>query len=98
MSSVVAAPLGGLTRAQRGAEVIRVDPVDGAADTIRWPLAPSGRQILWVHHRHISEEAIAALSPYRTSGLDQFGRYPLDVMRLPEPLEYDLPIFSTASQ
>jgi 2-methylfumaryl-CoA isomerase len=35
MSSVVAAPLGGMTLAQLGADVIRVDPVGGAADTTR---------------------------------------------------------------
>src|SRR5437588_3240945 len=47
MSRVVAAPLGGMTLAQRGAAVIRVDPVGGAADTTRWPLAPSGASLSW---------------------------------------------------
>jgi 2-methylfumaryl-CoA isomerase len=42
ISSFVAAPLGGMTLAQLGADVIRIDPVGGAADTGRWPLAPSG--------------------------------------------------------
>ena len=42
VSSFVAAPLGGMTLAQLGAEVIRVDPVGGAADVTRWPLAPNG--------------------------------------------------------
>ncbi|MQY02062.1 CoA transferase [Actinomadura macrotermitis] len=47
ISSFVAAPLGGMTLAQLGADVIRVDPVGGAADTARWPLAPSGTSLLW---------------------------------------------------
>src|SRR5215470_17559399 len=47
ISSFVAAPLGGMTLAQLGAEVIRVDPVGGAADVTRWPLAPSGASLYW---------------------------------------------------
>jgi 2-methylfumaryl-CoA isomerase len=47
VSSFVAAPLGGLTLAQLGAEVIRIDPVGGAADQGRWPLAPSGTSLFW---------------------------------------------------
>jgi 2-methylfumaryl-CoA isomerase len=47
ISSFVAAPLGGLTLAQLGADVIRIDPVGGAADIGRWPLAPSGTSLYW---------------------------------------------------
>jgi 2-methylfumaryl-CoA isomerase len=47
VSSFVAAPLGGLTLAQLGAEVIRIDPVGGAADQGRWPLSPSGTSLFW---------------------------------------------------
>jgi 2-methylfumaryl-CoA isomerase len=47
ISSFVAAPLGGMTLAQLGAEVIRVDPIGGAPDVRRWPLAPSGASIYW---------------------------------------------------
>jgi 2-methylfumaryl-CoA isomerase len=47
ISSFVAAPLGGMTLSQLGADVIRVDPVGGAPDTVRWPLAPSGTSIYW---------------------------------------------------
>lgn len=47
VSSFVAAPLGGMTLAQLGAEVIRVDPLGGAADRTRWPLAPSGASLYW---------------------------------------------------
>ena len=47
MSSFVAVPLAGMTLAQLGAEVVRVDPLGGAADYRRWPLAPSGDSIYW---------------------------------------------------
>ena len=47
ISSFVAAPLGGMTLAQLGAEVIRVDPVGGGPDLGRWPLAPSGTSLYW---------------------------------------------------
>jgi 2-methylfumaryl-CoA isomerase len=47
VSSFVAAPLGGLTLAQLGAEVIRIDPVGGGPDLGRWPVAPSGTSLYW---------------------------------------------------
>lgn len=47
ISSFVAAPLGGMTLAQLGADVIRVDPRGGAADRHRWPLADTGTSIYW---------------------------------------------------
>jgi 2-methylfumaryl-CoA isomerase len=47
VSSFVAAPLGGMTLAQLGAEVIRIDPPGGAPDTTRWPLAPGGGSLYW---------------------------------------------------
>jgi 2-methylfumaryl-CoA isomerase len=47
VSSFVAAPLCGMTLAQLGAEVTRVDPVGGAADYRRWPLAAGGTSIYW---------------------------------------------------
>lgn len=46
LSSFVAAPTCGLTLAQLGAEVIRVDPAGGAADARRWPLA-NGASMYW---------------------------------------------------
>jgi 2-methylfumaryl-CoA isomerase len=48
VSAFVAAPLGGMTLAQLGAEVVRVDPLGGAPDHSRWPLAPSGTSLYWV--------------------------------------------------
>jgi 2-methylfumaryl-CoA isomerase len=47
VSSFVAAPLCGVTLCQLGAEVIRVDPIGGASDYRRWPLAPGGMSIYW---------------------------------------------------
>ncbi len=47
ISSFVAVPLAGMTLAQLGAEVIRVDPVGGAADYHRWPLTEDGDSIYW---------------------------------------------------
>jgi 2-methylfumaryl-CoA isomerase len=46
-SAFVAAPLGGMTMAQMGAEVIRIDPIDGAIDYNRWPVAESGASLYW---------------------------------------------------
>ena len=47
VSAFIAAPLGGMTLAQLGAEVIRIDPLGGNIDHTRWPLAPSGNSIYW---------------------------------------------------
>ena len=47
VSTFVAAPLGGMTLAQLGAEVVRVDPLGGAPDHSRWPLADSGVSLYW---------------------------------------------------
>lgn len=47
LSSFVAAPLCGVTLNQLGAQVIRIDPIGGASDVKRWPLAASGTSIYW---------------------------------------------------
>lgn len=47
ISSFVAVPLAGMTLAQLGADVIRVDPVGGAADYRRWPVTEAGESIYW---------------------------------------------------
>jgi 2-methylfumaryl-CoA isomerase len=47
VSAFVAAPLGGMTLAQLGAEVIRIDPIGGNIDYRRWPLAPDGTSLYW---------------------------------------------------
>src|SRR5689334_23909465 len=46
-SAFVAAPLGGMTLAQLGADVIRFDQIGGGLDYGRWPLAPSGTSLYW---------------------------------------------------
>src|SRR5262249_41248758 len=47
LSAFVAAPLGGMTMAQMGAEVIRIAPMGGGIDFRRWPVAPSGMSLYW---------------------------------------------------
>ena len=47
VATFVAAPLGGLTLAQLGADVIRIDPPGGSADYTRWPVAASGMSLYW---------------------------------------------------
>lgn len=46
-SAFVAAPLGGMTLAQLGAEVIRIDPLGGGLDQHRWPVTPDGLSLFW---------------------------------------------------
>lgn len=46
-SAFVAVPLAGMTLAQMGAEVIRVDMIGGGLDAGRWPLAPNGQSLFW---------------------------------------------------
>jgi hypothetical protein len=41
---------------------------------------------------------VTALSPYRTGYFDRFGKYAVDFTKAPEPLEYDLPLFSAGGQ
>lgn len=47
ISAFVAAPLGGMTMAQMGAEVIRIDPLGGGIDHNRWPVTASGASLYW---------------------------------------------------
>ncbi len=46
-SAFVAAPLGGMTLAQLGADVIRIDPIGGGLDYRRWPVTSEGHSIYW---------------------------------------------------
>jgi 2-methylfumaryl-CoA isomerase len=46
-SAFVAAPLGGMTLAQMGADVIRFDQLGGGLDYGRWPLARDGQSLFW---------------------------------------------------
>ncbi|OZC63593.1 2-methylfumaryl-CoA isomerase [Rhodococcus sp. 15-725-2-2b] len=46
-SAFVAAPLGGMTLAQMGADVIRFDQIGGGLDHRRWPVADNGASLFW---------------------------------------------------
>ncbi len=46
-SAFVAAPLGGMTLAQLGADVIRFDPIGGGLDYRRWPVTENGDSLFW---------------------------------------------------
>src|SRR4051812_7145881 len=46
-SAFVAAPLGGLTLAQLGADVIRFDTIGGGLDYKRWPVTDDGVSLYW---------------------------------------------------
>ncbi|WP_416897119.1 MAG: CoA transferase [Minwuia sp.] len=46
-SAFVAVPLAGMTLAQMGADVIRIDRLEGGLDMTRWPVTPSGHSHFW---------------------------------------------------
>ncbi|MDX2157634.1 MAG: CoA transferase [Hyphomicrobiaceae bacterium] len=46
-SAFVAAPLGGMTLAALGADVIRFDDIAGGLDTNRWPVTKDGVSLYW---------------------------------------------------
>ncbi len=46
-SAFVAAPLGGMTLAQLGADVIRFDNIGGGLDYNRWPVTKEGNSLFW---------------------------------------------------
>lgn len=46
-SAFVAAPLGGMTLAQMGADVIRIDNLGGGLDHRRWPVTKDGTSLFW---------------------------------------------------
>lgn len=46
-TAFVAAPSGGMTLAQLGAEVIRFDQIGGGIDYKRWPLTAEGESLYW---------------------------------------------------
>src|SRR5205814_2829626 len=47
ISAFVAAPLGGMTMAQMGADVIRIDPIGGSIDYRRWPVTGDSASLYW---------------------------------------------------
>jgi len=46
-AAFVAAPLGGMTLAQMGADVIRIDALGGGLDYRRWPVAQDNTSLFW---------------------------------------------------
>jgi 2-methylfumaryl-CoA isomerase len=46
-AAFVAAPLGGMTLAQMGADVIRIDTIGGGLDYRRWPVTEEGTSLFW---------------------------------------------------
>lgn len=46
-SAFVAVPLAGMTLAQMGADVIRIDLPQGGMDNTRWPIAQNGNSLFW---------------------------------------------------
>jgi 2-methylfumaryl-CoA isomerase len=57
-ASFVAGPTGGMTLAQLGADVVRIDPVGGGSDYRRWPVAPTGESYYW-HSLNKGKRSIA---------------------------------------
>lgn len=47
-AAFVAAPSAGMTLAQLGADVIRIDPLGGGLDANRWPVTKDGKSLYWV--------------------------------------------------
>jgi 2-methylfumaryl-CoA isomerase len=82
-SAFVAAPLGGMTLAQLGADVIRFDQLGGGLDYGRWPLASNGDSLFWAglnkgkrslevdlrspRGREVVEQCIAAAGAFLTN-------------------------------
>jgi 2-methylfumaryl-CoA isomerase len=46
-AAFVAAPMGGMTLAQMGADVIRIDALGGGLDFHRWPVTEEGTSLFW---------------------------------------------------
>lgn len=57
-SAFVAAPSGGMTLAQLGADVIRFDPIGGGLDYRRWPVDANGASLYW-HSLNKGKRSIA---------------------------------------
>ncbi len=63
-AAFVAAPLGAMTLAQMGADVIRIDPLHGGLDKHRWPIAATGTSLFWCGlNKHKRSVALDLSSP-----------------------------------
>jgi 2-methylfumaryl-CoA isomerase len=61
VSAFVAAPLAGMTLAQMGAEVIRIDRIGGGIDFRRWPVTRDGRSLYWAGLNKVKRSLALAL-------------------------------------
>ncbi len=68
-SAFVAAPSGGMTLAQLGADVIRFDQIGGGLDAHRWPLTADGRSIYWAGLNKGKRSIVADLTSPRAREL-----------------------------
>ena len=57
-SAFIAAPSGGMTVAQLGADVIRFDQIGGGIDYRRWPIDKKGNSLYW-HSLNKGKRSIA---------------------------------------
>ncbi len=57
-SAFIAAPSGGMTLAQLGADVIRFDQIGGGIDYRRWPITKQGKSLYW-HSLNKGKRSIA---------------------------------------
>ena len=57
-SAFIAAPSGGMTLAQLGADVIRFDPIGGGIDYRRWPVTKNNESLYW-HSLNKGKRSIA---------------------------------------
>ncbi|MDO8864096.1 CoA transferase [Haliea sp. E1-2-M8] len=64
LSAFVAAPCGGMTLAQMGAEVIRIDRPQGGLDFKRWPVTENNESLFWAGlNKHKRSVAIDIATP-----------------------------------
>lgn len=70
-AAFIAAPLGGMTLAQLGAEVIRIDPPGGNIDYRRLPRAPSGDSLYWAGLNKGKKSVVLALDTLEGQALAQ---------------------------
>ncbi|MBX7448831.1 CoA transferase [Mycolicibacterium sp. 3033] len=76
VSSFVAVPLAGMTLAMLGADVVRADPIGGAADNARWPITDAGDSIYWAE---LNKGKQSVTANFRTAdGLDYVARLVAD--------------------
>src|SRR4051812_43654384 len=96
-SAFIAAPYAGMTLAQMGAEVIRVDQIGGGLDYRRWPVTETGASLYWAGLNKGKKSVCidfrkpggrALLGDLITASGDGGGIF-LTTLPAPPPLDYD---------